>query len=771
MLQIRWVGLLLLLLLQTVSRAEAQDFAAIKGFVKDADGLEPLPFSNVSLEGTSTGTTTDNNGFFSITRIKPGDYVLVVSVLGYETYRKELTLLSGEIQNISIRLNARSRELLGFDLESDRLQERREETGVSSISFTPEQMKRMPSYGGEADIAQVAQLVPGAVSTGDQGGQLFIRGGPPIQNKVIMDGATIYSPFHSIGFFSVFDTDILRGFDVYAGGFGAQYGGRISSVMEITTKDGNRQRLSGRANVNPFTAKVLLEGPMAPVGENGALASFLISAKGSYLAQSSRAFYPYTETDGLPFNFFDGYGKFTLHASDNGSKLNLFGFSHNDWVTFNSSSELNWRSAGGGANFLVIPSNANVNIEGVFSYTNYSVELLEEATQPRYSDVNGFNLGVNFHQFYGTNKLTYGIEASGFSTDYRYRNSLNRLLQQRQNTTELATFIRYKFMAGRFVFDPSVRLHYYASMNEASLEPRLSVKYNVTEHFRLKAATGMYSQNFVAANSDRDVVNLFFGYLSGSTNLPSSFQGNQVNSSLQKANHFIFGGEWEINKVLEFNLEGYFMDFHQLININRDKAFDDVPANSGVPDFQKKDFIRERGWSAGIDFLLKAEIKSFYIWAGYSLMTIRREDEVREYVPHFDRTHNLNLVLSYRFGKKKDFEVSGRWNFGSGFPFTQSQGFYEFLDFQGGITTDHTVANGDLAIQLAEINQGRLPTYHRLDLSFRKTFRFSKRTSLELNAGATNAYNRENIFYMDRITFNRINQLPIIPTVGLNFAF
>jgi hypothetical protein len=753
------------------SHVSLQGFATVKGFVKDKDGLEPLSMSSVGFEGTTTGTLTDNNGFFSITRVKPGTYTFFASVIGYERYTKEIELEANQVINLTILLSSRSKELRDIDISTDRNQERKEDTRVSTVSFTPEQMKRLPNYGGEADIAQVAQLIPGAISTGDQGGQLFIRGGPPIQNKIIMDGATIYSPFHSIGFFSVFDTDILRNFDVYAGGFGAQYGGRISSVMEIKTKDGNRQRLSGRVNVNPFTSKVLLEGPMSKVGETGALVSFLLSAKGSYLAQSSRAFYPHTQKEGLPFNFFDGYGKVTLHSGNGGSKVNLFGFSHNDWVTFNENSELSWTSSGGGANFMYIPTDANVNIEGLFSYTNYSIQLSEAGSAPRFSDVNGFNFGINFHQFYGTSRFTYGIEAHGFSTDFRYRNALNRILQQRQNTTELAAFLRYKFIVGRFVFDPSVRLHYYASMNEVSPEPRLAVKYNVSERFRLKAATGMYSQNFVAANSDRDVVNLFYGFLSGSTNLPTSFKGEVQQSSLQKANHFIFGGEWEVSKIIDFNLEGYFMDFNQLINVNRDKAYDDTPGNFGVSDYLKKDFIRERGWSAGLDFLVKTEYKNWYLWVGYSLMAIRREDELREYTPHFDRTHNVNLVLSYRFGKNDSWEFSGRWNFGSGFPFTQTQGFYEFLNFQGGITTDYTTTNGDLGIQLAEINKGRLPTYHRLDLSIRKTISLGERSSLEVNAGATNAYNRENIFYIDRVTFDRVNQLPIIPTIGLNLKY
>ncbi len=767
---IRPIVLSVALFLVGATTAFAQQ-ATLKGIVEQEESREVLPFASVQLEGTRYGTSTDQNGFFSITQLQPDTYKVVISALGYEAYRAEVALEPGQIKQLKVRLKSSSKELDAFDFEADKIQEKRENTNVSTISITPEQMERLPSYGGESDVAQIMQVIPGVTTTGDQGGQLFIRGGPPIQNKVLLDGAIIYNPFHSIGFFSVFDTDLLNNFEVYAGGFGANHGGRISSIMDISTRDGNRTRLAGKANVNTFTGKFMLEGPLAPKKDGAAPVTFMLSAKGSFLEQSADVFYPYADSTGLPFNFFDGYGKITAYTGDNGSKVNFFGFSHNDWVNFNQTSDLNWRSAGGGANFFLIPGAANVNIDGVFSYSNYLINLEETAAPPRSSEINGFNFNVNFHQYYGINRLSYGIEANGFSTDFRYENGQGRTIAQTENTTEFATYVRYKFLAGRFVFDPSVRVHYYASLNEASLEPRLSMKMNITEHFRLKAAGGLYSQNLIAANSDRDVVNLFYGFLSGSENLPDEFRGEEIGSSLQKAQHAIFGAEFELFKFLEFNIEGYYMNFNQLININRNKQFDDTPDNGAVPDYLKKDFIRETGWSAGLDVLAKAEYKNWYLWVGYSLMAIGRSDEIQDYTPHFDRRHNVNVVASYQFGKDKAWEVNARWNMGTGFPFTQTQGFYEFLGFQEGITTDYTSENGELGIELGEINTGRLPAYHRLDVNIKRRFNFGKYTKLEINAGATNVYNRNNIFYIDRITFDRVDQLPIIPTVGLNLSF
>ena len=141
------------------------------------------------------------------------------------------------------------------------------------------------------------------------------------------------------------------------------------------------------------------------------------------------------------------------------------------------------------------------------------------------------------------------------------------------------------------------------------------------------------------------------------------------------------------------------------------------------------------------------------------------------YQPHFDRRHNVNLILTYTAGDRREWEFSGRWNFGTGFPFTQVQGFYEYLNFQDGIYFDFTTANGDIGIIFSDLNKGRLPTYHRLDLDAKRKFFFNERTTLEVDLGITNAYNRANVFYVDILTRETVNQLPILPSLGLTLSF
>ena len=774
----RWV-LATLFLFSTGLAALAQD-NSIKGFVYQESTGEPMMFTNVYLKGTTYGGSTNENGYFNINRIPDGTYQLLITSVGYDSISEFISLQKGQVVSRKYYLKETSQQLEAVTITADKL-EARTETKTSVITVTPKTITRIPSVGGQADFAQYLQVVPGVIFTGDQGGQLYIRGGSPIQNKVLLDGMVVYNPFHSIGLFSVFDTDIIRNADVYTGGFGAEYSGRISSIMDISTRDGNKKRASGKIGGNTFGAKIMIEGPIKKAkSPDDATASFIVSAKTSYLEQTSKALYPYASENGLPFNFQDIYGKVSINAP-NGSKVNLFGFSYNDQVNnYMQLSDFSWNSFGAGSNFLVIPGKAPVMIEGNVAYSSYTSRMKEENNPDRYSNINGFNMGFDFSQFMGKHTLKYGVEMLGYTTDYEtYSVYGHNKIGQKLNSTEIGLYAKYKAVLGNLLLEPSFRLQFYASLPDISPEPRLAMKYNVSDNFRLKAAAGMYSQNFVAATSDRDVVNLFYGFLSGIDNLPKTYNGKEINSYLQKANHFILGTEFDLSSNATLNVEGYWKDFVQLTNINRNKIYVDTPDNADVPDLLKKDFTKETGDAYGCDISLKYEDKHWYVWAVYALGFVTREYEkavengveLVEYAPHFDRRHNVNLILTYTAGAKREWEFSGRWNFGSGFPFTQVQGFYEYYSFQDGINFDYTSTNGEMGILYGELNQGRLPSYHRFDVDVKRKFYFTENIILEADLSVTNVYNRENVFYVNLVSGQIANQLPVLPTLGLTLSF
>ena len=593
------------------------------------------------------------------------------------------------------------------------------------------------------------QIIPGVIFTGDQGGQLYIRGGSPVQNKVLLDGMTIYSPFHSIGLFSVFDADIIKATEVYTGGFSAEYGGRVSSIMDIKTKDGNKKRIQGKLSSNTFGSKLLLEGPFKVDGNS----SFLFSGKTSYLDKTSELIYDFP----MPYSYTDLYGKFTF-GSQNGSKANLFGFNFQDNVNYQGVSDLQWNSIGIGSDFLLIPGNSPVLIEGNFAYSKYHITLEEISSPLRESSIAGGSMGFDFTSFQPKGKIKYGFDVYSFLTEFKTYNSANAIIEQDENTSEFSAYVNYQYNSNRFIIEPGFRIQRYNL--ETSPEPRLGIKYLASDVFRIKLATGIYSQNIISTISDRDVVNLFYGFLTSPEDIPLDENGNEYKHKIQKAKHIIIGGEYDINLKMDIQVEAYIKDFTQLTNINREM----------ISNFDNE-FIIERGLAKGLDFLLKYKNKQLYLWTVYSLGIIQRYDEGNVYFPHFDRRHNVNFVSSFTFGNNNSWKADARWNLGSGFPFTQTQGYYENIPFTGGINTDYITQNGELDVIYADLNQGRLPYYHRLDLSLSKTFEISKNTILEISASVTNAYNRENIFYFNRIEHERVNQLPLLPSGGISLRF
>lgn len=750
----------------------AQNTGKIKGFVYEKETGEPVLFTNVFLEGTSLGSSTDVNGYYLISNIPAGDYNLMVTYLGYDTLKVAVSVGSKELVAQNLFLQKSSIKLGIVEIRADR-QEALTEVRTSVTKLTPREMKQVPNVSGESDLAQVLQVQPGVVFTGDQGGQLYIRGGSPIQNKVLLDGMIIYNPFHSIGFFSVFDTDIIKTADIYTGGYNAEFGDRISSIMDIKTRDGNKKKFSGKFSVNPFGANLLAEGPIMKLREDrGNSISYLVSAKTSYLEQTSKLLYSYAGEDGLPFNFTDIFAKLTYNT-ESGSKINLFGFSFNDQVTFRSVSDYRWNSYGVGSNVIIVPTGSSVLLEPFFNYSSYRIELTEANQPSRFSQIGGFTGGMNFTYFMGNNELKFGPFLQGFQTQYEFTNSVGTRVGNNQafNTTDFGGYVKYKWnIREKLLIEPSFRLHYYASQGVASPEPRLGIKWNITKYLRLKYAFGLFAQNMIAANSDRDVVNLFYGFITAPDNLPKEFDGREINNPLQRAMHNIIGFELDLGRRITLNVEGYLKDFQQLTNVNRNKLYADDVANANQPESLRKDFIIERGKAMGVDFVLKYSHKRLYLWAVYSIGVVDRYDGIQEYFPHFDRRHNVNLVGAYTFGKDLNWEASVRWNLGSGFPFTQTAGFYENLLMDGGIGTDYTTQNGFLGVEYGELNQGRMPFYHRLDLSIKRDFELGS-TVLGAVVGITNVYNRDNIFFIDRVSYDIVNQLPILPSLGISWRW
>ncbi len=742
--------------------ADAQT-GTVRGNIYEKESGNPVIYCNVQLSGTQYGATTDLDGFFIIPNVPIGEYRLIATYVGYDSISAQVKIKANSIVYQALTMTESGINLGEVSISAAREQSRTT-VNISQISVSQKQIKALPSVGGEADIVQYLQVIPGIVSTGDQGGQIYIRGGAPVQNKILLDGLNIFNPFHSIGFYSVFETELIKNVDVLTGGFGAEYGGRISAIVDIKTREGNKARTSGFISGGPFVVKGLIEGPIKKFKEGGSSVSYVFTAKKSLIENTSKSLYSYAAANdsiGLPFTFQDYYGKISVNTS-NGSRINLFGFNFTDAYKNPLLATIDWKNAGGGANFHLIPSGSNIIVDGLVGFSSYKVGIQEKDTEPRTSDIDELSANVNFTFFGEKNEIKYGLEMRSIRTNFEFVNPFGLRLAQEQNTTELGFYGKYRQIIGKVIIEPSIRTQYYSSLGAITLEPRLGVKVNISDHLRFKGAAGRYTQNILSTSNERDVVNLFNGFLTGPESIVTGTDGKPVKNKLQISNHLVAGFEYDLTKHIQLNVEGYYKDFPQLIVVNRNKT-----------DKSQADYTVETGKAYGIDFTFKYEVPGMYVWATYSHGYVKRNDGKQEYPTVFDRRHNVNMLITYDLDKKGTWQVSGRWNMGSGFPFTKTKGFYNYLDYLGGVGTSYQTQNPkDVGIIYSDIrNGGRLPYYHRLDLSIQKKFEFTKHTGLDVNLSVTNAYDRPNIFYFDRLNYERVNQLPILPTVSAKLYF
>ncbi len=768
-----------ILLFSCITIAQNQN-GTIKGFVYDKKTGEPMIYTNVSVVNAKTGVQTDINGYFSIS-LPAGSYTLLATAMGYDSSSVSVNLMPEAIVTKKILLGQRAVGLKEVEVSGRKTEKlTRINTGVTNI--TPKELKLLPSSGGEPDLAQFLQVIPGVIFTGDQGGQLYIRGGSPAQTGIYLDGITIYSPFHSIGLFSVFETEAIRNVDVYTAGFSAQYGNRTSAIVDVHTKDGNKNEATGIVSVSPIMARFLIDGPLlkSKKKESGAGITYLLTAKHSYLDQTSKALYnglgePFSS--GLPYKFTDLFGKVTF-SGDNGSKLNLFGFSFDDKAhllndsTHENIADYHWTAKGFGTTFIVSPGSTSALIDGKFAYSNYNIGLnqvnVPTDTIPRTSQINGFEAAINFTYFLPNySQLKYGVEVSGFHTALSYYGAQGISISEDRQSTLAGLYFMYRHNFGsKLIFEPSLRVQYYSELNKMSPEPRLGLKYNATDNVRLKFATGVYSQNIISTKSDQDIVNLFSGFLLSPDQEIKDSKGNVVNSNLQMAYHAVGGIEVDIDKV-ELNFEPWVKYFAQVDEMNRNKQLVSDP-----------DFVAASGIAKGVDLSAKYSYKRVYLWCamGYQSVnytSIDSKGNIQTYPTPFDTRFNSNVVASYTMGEKKDWDISARFNIHAPFPFTQTQGFYENINpVAGGLSTNVLQQNGNLGLVYADqINGGRLSWYHRLDISAKKKFVINKKQTLDATLAVTNVYNRRNVFYVNRITNVVVYQLPFFPSVNLTWNF
>lgn len=740
----------------------------IKGFVFDNESGEAIILAHVYLENTTIGAISDQNGYYSIGNIPAGNYNLVCQSLGYKQKQLPFDVQSGRVETINFHLE-KSKVQIETAIISGRKKARESRIQISQIRLTPNQISRIPTMGISADLAQYIQILPGVVSSGDQGGQIYIRGGSPDQNLVLMDGIPLYNPFHSMGMFSVFDTDLISSANISTGGYPAKYGGRISSVMDIKLKDGNKKHLAGKVAVGLMSSNIALEGPLR-FSKKAEPITFLLSGKYSYLDKTISYLNRAIDKNSVPFTFTDFLAKLT-YKGKSGSKISATGFHFNDEVHLSKDQFFGWSNYGIGLQSIILPLYSSGLIKTDINYSKYILQLEELLENNRYSVVEDIKVSMEFMNQFAQHELRMGVQLLGVHTNYQNKNTFGYSLVEKTNSTDLAMFASVLLNFEKWLIQPGIRFNYYASQGNFIPEPRFGIKYLINNSLRLKAGGGYYSQSLISGKSDRDVVNFFTGFLMDPTRIANDTGAKQLPHNLQTSWQGILGLEWDPSDYLIINLEGFYKYFPQLISLNSHKKFDDRLNHWDIPAVYYEDFITETGEAWGIETLIQYEQKKFFLWLAYSFSISNRFDGLRYFNPHYDRRHNLNVVTSYVFGKDLNWKILCRWNYGSGFPFTPTNALYEKLTLSSTSSWDTRFENGLIGINFGEYNSARLPNYHRLDLTIKYLHNFSERHTMEAIVSITNVYNRDNLFYFSREDYKRINQLPFLPSAGIIWRF
>ncbi len=716
----------------------AQQTGSIRGIVVDSLSGEALPYANALIEGLRTGAAADLRGIFTITGIPPNrNYNLRITFLGYQNKNIKVYVRANSITQVKIEL-APSSIQLGVIEKIGQKENIKNETDISVQKLTAKQIELIPK-GVETDIFRSLRFLPGVQSTGDVSARYYVRGSPSNQNLVLLNGVTVYNPFHALGLFSIIDPEMINAVEFYKGGFPAEYGDRLSSVLNLITKDGNRNRYGGNASLSFLTAKGAVEGPI-PGG------SFIVTGRQSLFDQVLKKFTNYKDA---PFNFHDLSAKVNLQSEDTKSltKVSLLGFNSEDKLLNDDPSKADYKWSNNLLSGYWFQAWENVPI---YSETSLSLSSFNGQIIPNQSDAKERNnsltdvtLKTDFTNIYDSrDEIKVGYEIKSVKTSLKFQNLEGLYSEFYDSGLHFSLYGKYRFLRfENFGVDIGTRVNLLSlSVNHAPFfEPRVSASYTFLPGIKLKAAYGIYSQELITITNENEIISLFEPWLI----LPDYLQ-------VPEAFHYIAGIEFRRIENLVFNVELYYKKMKNIAEINDNK----VTAND-------PDFIEGSGESYGSEFSLQYSRPFMMATASYSLSWAYRNINGWISYPRYDIRHSVNLSLTYLFGS--GWEASASWFFNSGLPFTQTEGYYDKFYFDNLYNIGPLFGYYKPFTILADPNLGRLPTYHRLDLSLTKNFDISfAKASLSLNV--LNVYNRKNIFYFERDTGRIVNMLPFLPS-------
>ncbi|MCX6134777.1 MAG: TonB-dependent receptor [Ignavibacteriales bacterium] len=715
----------------------------IRGIVSDSSTGERIPFANILLLNTSKGASSNLQGFYLITSVPPGQYQISASSVGYESRVKEITVRSGASMTVNFELPSKPVEMSGMDVTG---KGKKELTEIhTSVHILEQRDIRSVPMAAQDDVFRSIGILPGIVSTSDVTSQFYVRGGAGDQNLILLDGMKIFNPYHAFGIFSIFDSDLIKTTEVYTGAFPAEYGGRLSSVVSMTTRDGDSKKISGRGNINFLSTKLELNGPSMG-GTN-----WLVSGRKSLFSQTLGKFL----NKDIPLSFYDALLKFTMVDGEGQGKYSVEWFTSGDVMRSSNPNEpdYSWKtSAFGLVASSLIQDRLYVNVVG---YGNSFTGSRDAKSSPDISSstasVREAGVRVNGTLYTDNHDLfLFGFEFNFPMLEDWLVNNAGVHLHYYSDLAEASVWTQYQFTAGLLKADLGVNLDLGSLMSRDAgfevVQPRLNLSYPLWQTWVGKVSYGRFTQSLITLNNEDDIISIFDTWVQ---------LAGQLKPEL--ADHYVVGLEGNPLRNFSASFQGYYKDYRSLVLYNRDKI-----------DSQDPDYINGTGAAYGFETLLRYGTNAIDLYGAYSLAWTSVTTRGFTYNPRYDRRHTLNLLVTYR--PIEGLEVGARWQFGSGLPYTQTIGYYDRLALTNIFRGPWVSETPGPYIRLGDKNAARLPTYHRLDVN--ATYRFTARPfSGSIGVSIINAYNHKNLFYFDRKTGQQVDMLPVFPTATLSLEF
>jgi len=754
----------------------AQESYTINGVVKDSLSGETL--IGVTLKFTAanqTGTSTNAYGFYSY-KLSPGEYNLSVSYIGYRSINQKISINSDLRLDLNmVPENVLEEIVISSEKRNDNIVNA--QMGVAKINLS--EIRNVPVLFGERDVLKTLQLLPGIKSAGEGNSGFYVRGGSTDQNLILLDEAPVYNASHLLGFFSTFNSDAIKDVSVFKGGMPAQYGGRLSSVLDIRMNDGNKKEFTAEGGIGLISSRLKVEGPLIKDKS-----SFMISGRRTY----ADAFLALSKDSSINKNtlyFYDLNAKVNYQIDDKNT-LYLSGYFGRDELGLSETFGFDWGNATSTLRWNHLFSNRLFsNTSLIYSNYNYVIQnFLEENNFKVNSSIRDMNLKQDFQlALNNSHNIRFGLDlihhtiATGNITASA-TSSVNEVTIEKRKGNEIAAYISdewevndkfnlvYGLRASSFyLFGPGIFPSYdkdglttssktYTSgqlvKSYFNLEPRISASYQLNEFSSFKSSYTRNTQNLhlmsnSTASSPTDL------YIMSSNNVKPEIADQIALGYFRNFN----------NDNYEFSTELYFKQMQNQIDY---RSGTDLRGNTNV----ESDLLFGDGRAFGIELFLKKRFGKLNGWVGYTLSKTERKfndiDQGKWFNAKQDRTHDLSLVGI--------FKASERWTFSSTFVFNTGNA----VTFPAG----KYQLNNKTVFYYPERNSDRMPNYHRLDLSATREGKPGKKLQSSWSFGVYNLYNRKNAYSIDfrddpdnptRTQAVRTALFGIIPSVTWNFKF